>query len=277
MRPAAGWLATVRMVAVFVLVSLLPLGLLAYSSASLAERAVRGEVDSRLQTTAAVSGVVLDKELTGLTELVESYAERPSLIAAMDDDVAGHVQREAINTQLRQLRRAQPGISVVGLTDVSGRLTNVVPANPAIVGQDFSSRDWYKGLTARGRPYLSEAYQAASAGHPLVVSAAAYVPGPRSDGRSGRPLGIVVAAYSLDAVQRFTSEVGRAEGVALTITDQRGTLLATPTGRPSRWCRSAATPGWPRLWPAGPASPSGRCRPAMTWSPMGRWSGWAGR
>ena len=232
MRPAAGWLATVRIVAVFVLVSLLPLGLLAYSSASLAERAVRGEVDSRLQTTAAVSGVVLDKEMTGLIELVESYGERPSLIAAMDDGAAEHFQREAINTHLSQLRRAQSGISVVGLTDTSGRLTNVVPATPTIVGRDFSSRDWYKGLTGSGRPYLSEAYQAASVGHPLVVSAAAYVRGLGSDGRPGRPLGILVAAYSLDVVQRFTSDVDRAEGVALTITDQRGTLLATPTGRP---------------------------------------------
>jgi two-component system sensor histidine kinase/response regulator len=232
MRPVAGWLAIVRVVAVFVLVSLLPLGLLAYSSGGLAEHAVRREVDSRLQTTAAVSGVVLDKEMTGLTELVESYAERPSFIAAMGDGDAEHFQSDAIETHLRQLHRAQPGISVVGLTDVSGRLTSVVPATPTIVGRDFSSRDWYKGLTASGRPYLSEAYQAASVGHPLVVSAAAYVRGLGSDGRLGRPLGILVAAYSLDVVQRFTSEVGRAEGVALTITDQRGTLLATPTGRP---------------------------------------------
>jgi signal transduction histidine kinase/DNA-binding response OmpR family regulator len=232
MRPVAGWLAIVRIVAVFVLVSLLPLGLLAYSSGSLAERAVRREVDSRLQTTAAVSGVVLDREMTSLTELVESYAERPSLIAAMDDGDPEQFQLEAIDTHLRQLRRAQPGISVVAVTDVSGRLTSVVPATPTIVGRDFSSRDWYQGLTATGRPYLSEAYQAATAGKPLVVTAAAYVRAPRSHGQQGRPLGILVAAYSLDAVQSFTSDVGRAQGVALTITDQRGMLLATPTGRP---------------------------------------------
>jgi two-component system sensor histidine kinase/response regulator len=232
MRPVAGWLAMVRIVAVFVLVSLLPLGLLAYSSTSLAERAVGREVDSRLQTTAAVSGVVLDREMTSLIELVDSYAERPSLIAAMGDGDAEHFQPDAIDPHLRQLQRAQPGISVVGLTDVSGRLTSVVPATPRIVGRDFSSRDWYKGLTASGRPYLSEAYPAASTGHPLVVSVAAYVRAPESAGQQGRPLGILVAAYSLDAVQSFTSDVGRAQGVALTITDQRGTLLATPAGRP---------------------------------------------
>jgi signal transduction histidine kinase/DNA-binding response OmpR family regulator/HPt (histidine-containing phosphotransfer) domain-containing protein len=232
LRSVAGRLAIVRIVAVFVLVSLLPLGLLAYSSMSLAERAVHREVDSRLETTAAVSGVVLNREMTSLTELVESYAERPSLIAAMDDGDAKHFRSDALEAHLRQLHRARPGISVVALTDVSGRLTNVVPTTPTIVGRDFSSRDWYKGLTAGGRPYLSEAYQAASAGRPLVVTAAAYVHGPGSPGRSGPSVGIVAAAYSLDAVQRFTSEVGHAQGVALAITDQRGMLLATPTGRP---------------------------------------------
>jgi two-component system sensor histidine kinase/response regulator len=232
MRPVAGWLAVVRIVAVFVLVSLLPLALLAYSCGSLAERAVRREVDSRLQTTAAVSGVVLEREMTGLIGLVASYAERPSLVAAVDGGDPEHFQQEPIDAHLSQLQRAQPGISVVGLTEVSGRLISVVPASPTLVGRDFSSRDWYKGLTASGRPYLSEAYQAATAGKPLVVTAAAYVRARRLHGQQGRPLGILVAAYSLDAVQSFTSNVGRAQGVALTITDQRGTLLATPTGRP---------------------------------------------
>jgi two-component system sensor histidine kinase/response regulator len=110
------------------------------------------------------------------------------------------------------------------------------------VGRDFSSRDWYKGLTATGRPYLSEAYEAASAGKPLVVTAAAYVRDRRSHGQQGRRLGILVAAYGLDAVQSFTSDVGRVQGVALTITDQRGTLLATPTGRPQGLVAASSDP-----------------------------------
>jgi hypothetical protein len=55
---------------------------------------------------------------------------------------------------------------VAYLTDTSCRLTQVEPATPAVVGVDFSFRDWCKGVKAAGRPYVSEAYQTALLGHP---------------------------------------------------------------------------------------------------------------
>ena len=93
---------------------------------------------------------------------------------------------------LQELQRARKGIAVTFATAPGGRLLDIVPRTPAIVGRDFSFRDWYKGVTASGRPYVSEAYETAASGHARVVGAAVQIRDP-ADGSRGRVLGIVVA------------------------------------------------------------------------------------
>jgi hypothetical protein len=98
---------------------------------------------------------------------------------------------------------------------------------PELVGKDFSGRDYYKGLVAAGDTYVSEAFESAQAGHPFVVTIATYVRA------QGRPLAIIVLAIELDAVQPLADSVAAVQGVNLWVADQRGKLLAAPTGRPS--------------------------------------------
>ena len=219
--------AFLRIVGLFLLLSLVPLGLLAYSSTELADDAVRGQVWGNLRTTATVSAVVLERELASLAELVGAYAERPHLVAAMGTGDAARFDRAGIGLHLSQLAHSRRGISGAFVADVGGRLSDVVPPTPEIVGRDFSFRDWHRGLVASGRPYVSEAYQTAIAGHALVVAAAAFV---RAPGPDARPLGIVAAVYRLEAVQALVQDVARAQGVRLTVRDQRGTVVAAPDG-----------------------------------------------
>ncbi len=58
------------------------------------------------------------------------------------------------------------------VADDAGSLTAVYPAAPKLIGGNFAYRDWYRGLAARGGPYVSVAYQTALAGHPLVAAVA---------------------------------------------------------------------------------------------------------
>ena len=58
-------------------------------------------------------------------------------------------------------RLQTPGIGPAFATDPDGRVTAVAPATPKIVGEDFSFRDWYVGITRTRRPYLSVLYRAA--------------------------------------------------------------------------------------------------------------------
>ncbi len=224
----AGRRAFLRLVGLFVLLSLAPLALLAYSSTTLADDAVSKEVTGRLHTTATVSVVVLEREMHGLVELVQSYAQRPHLVAALGHGDPAAFDSEAIGFHLGQLVQARSGISGAFVTDVSGRLTDAVPPTPGIVGRDFSFRDWYEGLTRTGEPYVSEAYRTAIVGNPLVVAVAAYARAPGEGGRPGRPIGILAATYRLDALRAFAQNVAGAQGVGLTVTDQQGTVLAGP-------------------------------------------------
>ncbi|MDP8992400.1 MAG: ATP-binding protein, partial [Actinomycetota bacterium] len=235
-RPAAqrrpGGRGGGRLLALFVLLSVMPLGLLTYSSIALSERAVRREVDNQLRATSDMSAAFLEQHMADLAELVESYAQRPSVIAALGDGNPANFNSAVIQLHMSQLQQSRAEIYGAFLTDVSGRLTDVVPPTPEIVGKDFSFRDWYKGITSTGRTYVSEAYETQIAGRPLVVAVGTHVRAPGVGGEPGRPLGILAVTYRLDALQRFAREVTGLRGAALSLTDQRGTVLAGPEGAP---------------------------------------------
>ena len=237
--PGARRLPTWRVVAVFLLLSAVPLALLTYLSLRFATDAVKDEVETRLAENAATSAEVVRAELQGLTELVDSYAERPSLAATLaggNDPTPS--ERALIRRHLRDLRGARPGIYTTFVAEPNGRLTDIVPPTPSIVGKNFSFRDWYKGVTRTRRVYVSEAYRTQATGHPLVVAAATPVRGPGSG-----VVAILVAAYSVEHLQRLSDLPSRLEGDAkLEITDQRGVLVAE-TGRvPARLVSRASDP-----------------------------------
>jgi PAS domain S-box-containing protein len=216
-----------RLIAVLVVLCLAPLALLTWFSVSLSAKAVRGQVDARVRNTAAASAVYVNEQMDGLAELVGSYAQRPSLVAAMGQPAARR-DGEAITFNLKELRQARTGIAVASVVDPDGRLLDLVPPTPSIIGRDFSFRDWYRGVTRTNRPYISEAIVAASRGNARVVAVAVQIRAPATGGRQGRVLGILVAAYGLDTIQRFVDDYAAAQGVRLTVTDQRGVVVAAP-------------------------------------------------
>ncbi|HSH58186.1 MAG TPA: PAS domain S-box protein [Acidimicrobiales bacterium] len=218
--------------ALFAVLSLGPLALLTYSSQNLAAKAVSGEVKARVRATSAVSAVFLQQQMESLAELTESYAERPVLASALGQGDPNRRDARAIAAQLSELQQGRKGIATVFLTDPGGRLVDILPPTPSIIGNDFSFRDWHRGVTATGRPYVSEAYQSAATGSPRVVAAAAPVRARGDDGRGGKVIGIIVAAVGTDTIQTFTEDFARAQGVDLTITDQQGVLIAAPGAAP---------------------------------------------
>jgi signal transduction histidine kinase/CheY-like chemotaxis protein len=219
-----------RLVALFLVLSALPLIGLAVSSVHLASDAVGDEVEQRVQSTALLSAAAMERELNGLSELVESYARRPTLITAMESEQrAGHA-----GLHLRDLKSAHRGIATTFVADMSGRLVAIAPATDSIVGKDFSFRDWYRGVRATGRTYVSEAYRSQATGRPLVVAVATVIRTPADAGAAGRPIGILVAAYSLRALGTFADELATTQGLSLAVTDQRGALVAAAPAPPLR-------------------------------------------
>lgn len=223
-RLAPGWLT-----AVFGVLTLGPLLLLAYYAITRSSETVEREATARVESTAAVSADFVRSELDGLVAVVDAYAKRPSLVASLGNGTAARYDAEGIAFHLEQLRETRPGVAIAFLADPSGKLIGIVPETPSIVGDDFSFRDWYRGVTRSGKPYVSEAYVTAATGNDRVVAAASLVVG----GSPRRPLGVLVAAYGLDFIQGFAERIARRQGVMLTITDQAGVIVASPRS-PSR-------------------------------------------
>ena len=217
MTPSLARLAALVAVLVFV-----PLGLLTYFSLRLASDAVAGEVEARLESTSSLSATVVADELQHLLDLVDSYARQQTLARALD----GGSDPETIRLQIRDLAQSDPSrLAIVFIARTDGRLVDIFPATPSIVGDDFSFRDWYRGLKATGRPYLSEAYVTQATGHDRVVAAATYV-----YAADGRRIGILVAAYGPSHLQGVSDNLARAQNITVRITDQRGVLVAAPGG-----------------------------------------------
>jgi two-component system, sensor histidine kinase and response regulator len=98
-------------------VALLPVGLLAVSSIALASKQVTSDVDKQVQTTAAVSAVVMGQQAANLELLVQSYANRPSLVTGV---AAGAHGGPSVELNLESLAHAVPGISATFVASTEG-------------------------------------------------------------------------------------------------------------------------------------------------------------
>ncbi|MBW3557178.1 MAG: response regulator, partial [Actinobacteria bacterium] len=67
-----------------------------------------------------------------------------------------------------------------------------------------------------------------------VMAVATFVRSPAAETQPPDPLAILVLVYDVEALQRFAEDLSPLEGLAVTITDQRGTVLAASASRLQR-------------------------------------------
>jgi diguanylate cyclase (GGDEF)-like protein/PAS domain S-box-containing protein len=161
--------------------------------------------------------VVIGEKDAELVDLVHSYATRPSLATGM---VAGARGNAAVAFTLAELARAVPGISASFVTGLRGTSLSTYPPEPSVYGTNFAYRDWFKGLVASGRPFVSNAIETKEASHALAVTVTDYIREP-----DGRAVGVLGVNYSLQAIATFAANVGNAQGITLAVTDRAGTSL----------------------------------------------------
>jgi signal transduction histidine kinase len=226
---------SLRLALVAILVALVPLALLARLTTARAQDAVRDEVALRLRVTTAMSASLLAEQLAAYVALAEAEAGRARLVRALGTGGLARVDGAEIGRELSALSRSREGIAATGLLDVDGVLL-ASPEAPELVGKDFTHRDYYRGLVAKGPAadaYVSEAFESAQSGRPLIVTVATWVRAPAAEGKApGRPAAILVLSVRLDAVQPLADSVAAVQGVNLWVVDRRGKVLAAPGGRP---------------------------------------------
>jgi len=213
-----GWLAAVT--ALWLLLGLLPLAVLTSSSITLSDDTVRTEVYGRVGTTASVSRVVVDQQMSSLKQLVSAFAQRPDVRTAVT--AKGTAARSTAAGYLTALARMRSGVSGVILIGSDGEMVDAEPRS--MLPQDVSGADWYITVRARNQATVSEAYTPAMMGISRAVAVAAPIPRPDGQGLTG----VLAVIYSLAAIQDFASQAADAQGMRLLITDQAGVLVADP-------------------------------------------------
>src|SRR5207237_8037056 len=73
---------------------------------------------------------------------------------------------------LKNVRVDFPFIDRVFLADPTGTLMADTPALPAVRGKNFAVRDWYRGVSNKWKPYVSDVYQRAAEPRYNVIAAA---------------------------------------------------------------------------------------------------------
>jgi signal transduction histidine kinase/CheY-like chemotaxis protein len=212
-----------RLMALFVVLSFLPLGLLTFLSVHLATRAVSKEANARVSAYAGQTVTAMQSGMSTLSTLVSSYAQRRTLQTALQNPHPG--SRLQALAQLRQLGVSQGNVATLLLIDPTGRVVAAEPASSLFASEPVAGRDWFQQALRARRPLVSQAYRSSAAGHPLLLAATAPVLNSK-----GTTLGVLVAVADLSSLQAYADYFAKSFGVQLTISDRNGIVLAQPPG-----------------------------------------------
>jgi signal transduction histidine kinase/ActR/RegA family two-component response regulator len=212
-----------------------PLILLSTLSVNSTYSALTDTSSHRLADASALAAAYVNTQMTAMTALDDSYAHRPTLIAALRDGNHANYDAPAVLAVLKDLRVVQSGTLLAAIVDPAGYFwNNEDPGQPNLIGQSFAARDWYQGAVRTGKAYVSRAFAAAATGAPLVVAISDPI---RADGRyasNGTVLGILVFGVQLTATQALFSDFALSQGVAIEVTDQAGVIVAQSGAVPTK-------------------------------------------
>jgi signal transduction histidine kinase/CheY-like chemotaxis protein len=227
-----------RIILGFAFLALAPLLVFAYFGVDIASRTVTSAVQDRLSGMSSIGAAYVERQVLGLADLVGADARGPTLTAGAADGNYANYRSKDIIPVLVDLQKAVPGIQFASLIDPAGGQRFIIPDNPALIGGDYRYRDWYQGVMRTDYTYVSEAYATVLPGQPLVIGIASPVLNPK-----GEVLAILLAGYRLDAIQSLVSNLASSQGLDLTVTDQRGTILAAPGTPPTSLVSAKSLPG----------------------------------
>ncbi len=173
---------------------------------------------ARRQAIASLAAAVLKERIDRLMDLGLSLATRVRF-----RELVGQGQWEGAIQILRDVPKDFPAVERVFLVDPDGILRADAPALPGVRGENFSHRDWYKGVSREWKSYLSGAYRRKAEPQYNVVAAAVPI-----RGEGGAPAGILVLQVKLDTFLRWSGDVDVEGAGFLYITDQGGRVISHP-------------------------------------------------
>lgn len=204
--------------------ALLPIALLSVVLVQVSSNAIRDQAESQVATSARASANAVEQELEKLSEIIAIYSEQEETALSLRIG-HGFWLREVLESMFED----RPDVSMAFASDANGVVLDVLPETPEAVGVDFSFRDWFKGAESTRAPYVSQAFQPQSdLAITLIVAAPVFLPDDPSV-----IVGYIGIGWSLEDLQKYVDEFAETQDVSLRVTDQAGTVVASPGAAPT--------------------------------------------
>jgi two-component sensor histidine kinase/PAS domain-containing protein len=163
---------------------------------------------------ALVASLVLEHEKAAIV-LLQAYASRPLVVeAARKRDVA------VVRRHMADLAQNNDEIDLTFMTGPDGVLWVNFPVFPEAIGKDLSYRNWYKGVSARWKPYVSTVFKLIVGDKPLAVAVAV----PVVDGK-GTVTNILASSMRLTLLADTLGRIPLPAYTNLSLVDQAGNLI----------------------------------------------------
>jgi PAS domain S-box-containing protein len=209
---------TLRLHLFLVALMLLPIAFFAYSVANLLRQQARSQAISQSTQIARVSSSLIEDDFRQSTSFLESIGDRAGFQRAW-----ANRDFKSVDVDLQKARSLRPDFLFVSVYDLDGTMRGIYPWQPDMLNRNFAFRDWYKGFAARRHDYISEVYRTAIPPFPLVAAIAVPI---RNE--AGETNGILMAAVSLDFLNRKLRETKFDGSWLISLVDQHGHLAAGP-------------------------------------------------
>lgn len=174
-----------------------------------------------LENAAAVRLVArsVQEHFKGLmTGHMEGFSRRPLLV-----DAAAKKDVEGARALLKEIVMENKDFDRIFLADPSGVLWADYPQDPAVVGKNFSYRDWYQGVSRTQEPYLSRIYQRAASPQLYLVAIAV----PVRDANK-KLVAYLVGQHRIESLLTWLSLIKPSLTGSVRLIDHRGFLLKQP-------------------------------------------------
>jgi PAS domain S-box-containing protein len=202
-----GWTTILAIFAVFLV--------LAGSTAFLLYQHHQGALRKHLEedrSTARLLSILFDEHFDKIRTTMESYVSRPLLVQAAKEKSV----RKALK-HLEDLRRTNPTIEILVMSDEHGTLWTSSPLRPQVHGMGFAHRDWYRGVSSDWKPYVSNVVLRTIG----EKDAAVHIAVPMRD-EKGAVIAILVNTQRTVTLQRFVEQLPFGSDASISIVDRGG-------------------------------------------------------
>ena len=178
------------------------------------KRLIKNTVQENRSTVNLLATIVVE-HVKAISGVLQAYGSRPLLIdAAKKKDF-----REGIK-HLVNLKENNPEIDSLFFADPDGILWGDFPVHKESYGQNFSYRDWYKGVSKEWKPYVSSVYKRVVGEKELAIVVAV----PISD-EKGKVIGILGAIQRVPVIGQIVKQVVLNRDMEITLLDQMGQVI----------------------------------------------------